>query len=344
MAYHYESVKLEKGMYGRSGHTFAQTLEELDPSEHYRGTPLEGMDAFQRQLKRFDIKVKGAGSDMVEKFFHTTESAVLFPEFVSRVVRQGLEEESILPAITATVTNFDGMDYRSIASIPTEEEKILKRVEEGAQIPQTTVRTQENLVRLHKRGRMLVASYEAIRFQRLDLFSVTLRQIGAYIGRMHLQDAIDVLINGDGNNNAAQKFTVGDGTISGGSGSLSYDALVDFWSQFDPYTMNTLLVSNDMMLAMLKLPEFQNPLTGLNFQGTGTLTTPLGAKLLRTSAMPEGTLIGLDKGYALEQICGSQVTVEYDKLIDRQLERAAITSISGFAKLFPEASKVLTVA
>ena len=344
MAYHYESVKLEKGMYGRSGHTFAQTLEELDPSEHYRGTPLEGMDAFQRQLKRFDIKVKGAGSDMVEKFFHTTESAVLFPEFVSRVVRQGLEEESILPAITATVTNFDGMDYRSIASIPTEEEKSLKRVEEGAQIPQTTVRTQENLVRLHKRGRMLVASYEAIRFQRLDLFSVTLRQIGAYIGRMHLQDAIDVLINGDGNNNAAQKFTVGDGSISGSSGTLSYEALVDFWSQFDPYTMNTLLVSNDMMLAMLKLPEFQNPLTGLNFQGTGTLTTPLGAKLLRTSAMPEGTLIGLDKGYALEQICGSQVTVEYDKLIDRQLERAAITSISGFAKLFPEASKVLTVA
>ena len=344
MAYHYESVKLEKGMYGRSGHTFAQTLEELDPSEHYRGTPLEGMDAFQRQLKRFDIKVKGAGSDMVEKFFHTTESAVLFPEFVSRVVRQGLEEESILPAITATVTNFDGMDYRSITSIPTEEEKSLKRVEEGAQIPQTTVRTQENLVRLHKRGRMLVASYEAIRFQRLDLFSVTLRQIGAYIGRMHLQDAIDVLINGDGNGNAAQKLTVGDGSISGSSGTLSYEALVDFWSQFDPYTMNTLLVSNDMMLAMLKLPEFQNPLTGLNFQGTGTLTTPLGAKLLRTSAMPEGTLIGLDKGYALEQICGSQVTVEYDKLIDRQLERAAITSISGFAKLFPEASKVLTVA
>ena len=343
MAYHYESVKLEKGMHGRSGHTFAQTLEELDPSEHYRGTPLEGMDAFQRQLKRFDIKVKGAGSDMVEKFFHTTESAVLFPEFVSRVVRQGLEEESILPAITATVTNFDGMDYRSIASIPTEEEKSLKRVEEGAQIPQTTVRTQENLVRLHKRGRMLVASYEAIRFQRLDLFSVTLRQIGAYIGRMHLQDAIDVLINGDGNNNAAQKFTVGDGTISGGSGSLSYDALVDFWSQFDPYTMNTLLVSNDMMLAMLKLPEFQNPLTGLNFQGTGTLTTPLGAKLLRCSALPEGTLVGLDKRYALEQICGSEITVEYDKLIDRQLERAAITSISGFAKLFPEASKILTV-
>ena len=343
MAYHYENIRLEKGMYGRSGTSFAQTLEELDPSEHYKGTSLEGMDAFQRQLKRFDIRVKGAGSDCVEKFFHTTESAVLFPEFVSRVVRQGLEEGSILPDITATVTRFDGMDYRSISSIPREEEKALRRVEEGARIPETTVRTQENLVRLHKRGRMLVASYEAIRFQRLDLFSVTLRQIGAYIGKMHLKDAMEVIDKGDGNDNAAQRFSVGDGTISGSDGTLSYEALVDFWSQFDPYTMNTLLVSGDMMLAMLKLPEFQNPLTGLNFQGTGTLTTPLGAKLLRCSALPEGTLVGLDKRYALEQIVGSEITVEYDKLIDRQLERAAITSISGFAKLFPEASKILTV-
>lgn len=343
MAYHFETIKLEKGMYGRSGRTFAQTLEELDPSEHYRGTPMEGLDAFQRQLKRFDIKVKGAGSDMVEKFFHTTNSAVLFPEFVSRVVRQGLEEGSILPDITATVTQFDGMDYRSIASVPTEDKKKLLRVEEGAEIPQTTIQTQENLVRLHKRGRMLVASYEAIRFQRLDLFSVTLRQIGAYIGRMHLEDAVKVLQDGDGNNNAAAKFTVGTKPVSGTKGTLSYGALLDFWSQFDPYTMNALLVSNDMMLAMLKLTEFQNPLTGLNFQGTGMLSNPLGAKLLRTSAVPARTIIGLDKHYALEQICGSEITVEYDKLIDRQLERAAITSISGFAKLFPEASKVLTV-
>ena len=343
MTYGYENLKLEKGMYAQSGKSFSKVLESMDPSENYRGTALEGLDAFQRQLKRFDIHVKGAGSDMVEKFFHTAESSVLFPEFVSRVVRQGMESD-ILPDITATVTNFDGMDYRSIASVPTEEEKELKRVEEGASIPTTSIRTQENLVRLHKRGRMLVASYEAIRFQRLDLFSVTLRQIGAYIARMHLKDAVDVLTNGDGNDNAADRYTVGTSPIGGTVGTLSYDALLDFWAQFDPYTMNTLLVPNDMMLAMLKLDEFQNPLTGLNFQGTGKLSTPMGAKLLRTAAVPAGTIIGLDKNYALEHICGSEIMVEYDKLIDRQLERAAITSISGFAKPYQEASKILTVS
>jgi len=64
---------------------------------------------------------------------------------------------------------------------------------------------------------------------------------------------------------------------------------------------------------------------------------------LRTSALPANTIIGLDRNYALEMVKGSDVMIEYDKLIDRQLERAAITSISGFAKLFGDAAKVLSV-
>lgn len=343
MAYKYNEIRLEKGMYSEAGKSFEQALEALDPNENYRGTPYEGMDAFQRQLKRFDIRVRGAGSDAVEKFFRTSESAVLFPEYVSRSVRAGMEEGDVLPSITATVTKFDGMDYRSVYSAATGDDKALRFVGEGAEIPQTEIKASANLVSLKKRGRMLVASYEAIRFQRLDLFSVMLRQIGNQIMRMHLEDAIDVLIKGDGNNNAAEAFRVGDGTIGGTAGKLSYAELLKFWNTFDPYTMNTLLVSPDVMLQILQCAEFQNPLTGLNFQGTGELSNPLGAKLIRTSAMPSGTAIGLDKGYALEMISAGDVQVEYDRLIDRQLERAAITSISGFAKLYDGAGKVLTV-
>ena len=334
MAYYYDNLKLDKGMYQEAGRSFSQVLESLDPSERYKGTSLEGLDAFQRQLKRFDIKVKGAGSDVVEKFFRTSDAAVLFPEYISRTVRQGMEEGDILPQITAAVTTIDGMDYRSITSEASGEEKELKGVEEGAAIPETTIKVQANLVKLHKRGRMLVATYEAIRFQKLDLFSVTLRQIGAHIARTHLEDAVEVLINGDGNENPAERTALAGGT-------LDYSALVDFWAKFDPYVMNTLLVSGDVMLQMLKLPEFQNPLTGLNFQGTGKLATPLGAALLRTSVLPEKTAVGLDRRFALEMVQSGEVMVEYDKLIDRQLERAAITTVSGFAKVFPEASRVL---
>ena len=142
MSYRFDNLRLEKGMYNEAGRSFTQVLEREDPSEQYKGTALEGLDAYQRQLKRFDIKVKGAGSDPVEKFFATSQSAVLFPEYIARAVRQGMEESDLLPHITAAVTRFDGMDYRSIASVPDEDQKSLRRVEEGAAIPQTQVVTQ----------------------------------------------------------------------------------------------------------------------------------------------------------------------------------------------------------
>jgi len=339
----YENIKLEKSMYREAGKSFAQVLESLDPSENYRGSALEGTDAFQRQLKRFDIRVKGAYSDPVEKFFHTMESSVLFPEYIARAVKAGMEEGNVLPKITATTTTVDSLDYRSVFSAASDEDRQLADVAEGAVIPTTEVKTKANLIQLNKRGRMLVASYEAIRFQKLDLFSVTLRRIGAYIHTMHLKDAVDVLCNGDGNNNAAQVYTVGTSPISGTAGTLGYDQLVEFWAKFDPYTMNTLLCGSDVMMQLLRLPELQNPQTGLNFQGTGELTTPLGAQLLRTACVPQNTLIGLDRRYALEMVQAGEVSVEYDKIIDRQLERAAITSISGFGKIMEDAAKVLVI-
>ena len=343
MAYKFNEIRLDKGMYSEAGKSFSQVLEALDPSEGYKGTALEGMDAFQRQLKRFDIKVKGAGSDAVEKFFSTSEASVLFPEYVSRSVRAGMEEGNILPSITASVTHFDGMDYRSIYSAASEDDKSLRYVGEGAAIPQTEIRAADHLVKLRKRGRLLVASYEAIRFQRIDLFSVMLRQIGSQIMRMHLEDAIDVIVNGDGNSNAADTYAVGDSTIGGNSGTLTYTELLKFWNEFDPYTMNTMLCAPDVMLQILGCSEFQNPLAGLNFAGSGEPGNPLGAKLIRCPAMTASTVIGLDKGYALEMVSSGDVSVEYDRLIDRQLERAAITSITGFSKLYTGASKVLSV-
>ena len=339
----YDNLKLEKGMYRQEGMNFTQVLESLDPSENYRGTALEGTDAFQRQLKRFGIRAKGAGSSPVEKFFRSMDSAVLFAEYIARTVRQGMEENDILPAIVATTTVIDAMDYRSIYSNSTEEDKTMPEVEEGGETPATEGKTKDHLVKLTKRGRMLVASYEAIRFQKLDLFSVMLRQIGSYIQKQQVADAVKVLIEGDGNENAAIQYSVGTEPMSGTAGSLGYDQMVEFWGQFDPYTMNTNLCSTGTMTKMLKIPELQNPLTGLNFQGTGKLTTPLGAQLHRTSAVADGVIIGLDNRYALEQVRAGDVLVEYDKLIDRQLERAAITSIAGFGKICDGASCVLNV-
>ena len=337
----YDNLRLEKGMYRQEGMSFTQVLESMDPSENYRGTALEGTDAFQRQLKRFGILAKGAGSSPVEKFFRTMDSAVLFPEYIARTVRQGMEENDLLPSIVATTTTIDSMDYRSIWSDASEEDKKLRDLIEGAAIPETQVKAKEHMISLHKRGRMLVASYEAIRFQKLDLFGVMLRQIGANIQKMQLQDAINVIMDGDGNSNYCQEYVLGNNAAEGKTEPMTYDQLVEFWGKFDPYTLNTILCNTNTMAAMLKIPELQNPAAGLNFQGTGVMGTPLGAKVHRVNVLDDYMLLGLDNRYALEQIRCGDVLVEYDKLIDRQLERAAITSISGFGKICTGASAMM---
>ena len=339
----FEHLKLEKGMYHEGGKSFSQVLEQLDPSAGYKGTAYEHMDAFQRQLKRFDIRVKGPGSDCVEKFFSTMDSAVLFPEYVARTVRQGMEAADCLKDMVATVTKIDAMDYRSIYSAPAKEDKQLKDVAEGASIPETNVKIKEHLTKLKKRGRMLVASYEAIRFQKLDLFSVMLRQIGAYIAQQQMEDAVSVLRLGDGNDNPAKSYLSTSEEIGGQDDTMTYEMLVRFWNLFHPYEMNTMVVSPDVLVKLLSIEEMKNPLAGLNFQGTGTMIAPLGAKLIRCGSLDSGSIIGLDRNYALEMVQAGDVLVEYDKLIDRQLERAAITTICGFSKIQTDAVNVLTM-
>lgn len=332
----YENLNLEKGMYQAKGKSLTDVLESLDPSANYAGTSLEGLDAFSRQLKRFDIKVSGEGSDMVEKFFQSSNSSALFPEYVARAVKQGMEEADILSDIVATVTTIDGMDYRSISSDLSEEDKELSIVNEGAFIPSTVIKTNDNLVKLHKRGRMLVSSYEALRFQRLDLFTVTLKQIGAYIARAQLKDAVDVILNGDGNSNACE------GIASAQSGAISYDDLISLWSKLSPFNLNTILAPTDAMKKILAMSEMKDGASGLNFHSSGKMVTPLGANLLHTNAISDKLIVGLDKNCALEMVKATDVVTDYDKLIDRQLERATVSCIAGFAKIFKDSSLKLT--
>ena len=332
MAY-FENISLEKGMYHVPGKSFTQVLEELDHSENYRGTPLEGLDAYQRQLKRFDIKVGGPESGSVESFFQCGSSAALFPEYVARAVKLGLEEANKVEDLVATVTKIDALDYRPISASASGEDGSanagLEPVEEGAELPSTVLRTNKSLVNLKKRGRMLVSSYEALRFQKLDLLTVTLRQIGAYIAGVQIKDAVDVLLNGDGSKPGVT-FIEG--------GNPDYAGFTALWAKLAPYQLNTVAAGTAAIQKLLNIPEFKDAQAGMNFQGTGRLCTPLGAKLIHVPGMAEDKILVLDKNCALEMIQSGEVRTDVDRLIDRQLERAAISVICGFARIFEDAA------
>lgn len=325
----FDNIKLDKGLYtGSKG--FTASLEELDPSVNYAGTELEGLDAYQRQLKRFDIKVSGRNSDTVSKFFQTTDSAALFPEYVSRAVAQGIEYADDVSKLVATTTNIDSLDYRSVESVLTDDDKELSVVGEGAFIPETKIRTKDKLTKLYKRGRMLTASYEAIKFQKLDLFTVTLKQIGAYIAKSQMQDLF----------NAVSESEI-EG-ITGEGENISYKDMLNLWSSFNPYTLTDIVVNPAEAAKLLDMSEFKDSNAGLNFHGTGSMITPFGADVIVSNIIPEGFIAGFDHSAAIEKVQVGDIATEYDKLIDRQLERATITATAGFSVIFSDAIKLLT--
>lgn len=311
----YDNISLEKGMY-QDKEDLSKLLESIDPSEHYKGTVLEGLDAYERQLKRFDITTSGDKSDTVEKFFQSSQSSVLFPEFIRRCVESGMKENQTVKDIVAVTTKIDGMDYRSICA---EEPKLIK-----GSLSCLQIKTNENLCLLHKRGRRLETSYEALRFQRISVFSNMLKQIGQFIRKMQLFDALMVIESVD----CKEKFTLNQGEID----TTDIHSIAE-WLDTSGFNLNVLLGSTT---TVSKLKEkFGDTLRYDN----GSLY--LGnIKVIPTFDALMCKIAGIDSNYALEMVeCGG-IEVDYDKLIDKQFERTSISCRVGFSLIHPKAIEV----
>lgn len=318
MSYNSDTLRLEKGMYEHGNKTFTQVLEEQDPSDHYIGTPLEGLDAFQRQLKRFDIKVRGDQSDTVEKFFRTSDSSVLFPEFIARAVKTGMEESGLPSSIVATSSSIKA-------------ENILEKNTGGrAGLLKKILSSKGEPIVLHKRGRMLVAPYESIKKQKLDALYIIMKQIGRHIANMHLEDAVEALL---------KNSSGGSPVVCAGSRMLRLTDMLDFLISIGTYQMNTVIVDNITFYNLMQRSDIRSLMNNsCPLCGVGQVPN-----IIRASSVPSKVIIGLDKNYALEQVISSNLLIDYDRLIDRKFERSTIASIAGYSKLIDDAVSILKI-
>lgn len=309
----YDEISLEIGMY-KTDKTLTEILEELDHSDNYKGTALEGLDAFSRQLKRFDIKVSGSQSDIVDKFFENDQTAILFPEYVRRCVEAGMSENPIVEDIVAVTTNIDGMDYRSISA---QEEKYSIDY-----IPAFQVKTNNNLCKIHKRGRCLTASYEALRFQRISVFSVMLKQIGQYIRKQQLCDAFSLIQPLHNNETPLNNY-----------------GLVE---EQDIHSIALQLYNNGgfdlnvLLCPMTIMPKLKERFGDLFKYENGQIYFN-NIRVIPSFDYFVDQIVGLDRNYAIEMVECDGVNVDYEKLINRQFERAAIYCYAGFSLINPKA-------
>ena len=316
----YNDIKLEKGLYNLNGKSFTAALEELDPTSAYCGTPLEKLDAFERQLKRFNIRVKGSDCDSVEKFFTSTESAVLFLEFVTRSIRKGFDD-TILSSVCAVKTVVNSGQYLGCVL---DDSTAYDVCSQGETLPTATVTESSAATVLAKYGRLISASYESIRQQRLDVFGVMLRSVGVRLAAAVVKKAVEVLADG-----ADEVSTT----------ELTYADLAELYGKFESFDMTTVIASPALAAKIAAMDQ----LSDSSADADGRFILPFGSELIKTSAAGADTIIGIDRDYALEFITSTELVMETDKLIDRQLDQMTASITCGFRKITPDAVKVLKI-
>ena len=108
-------------------------------------------------------------------------------------------------------------------------------------------------------------------------------------------------------------------------------------NDFGGFTMTTILASPDVAKIVLADPTFRDK---ISFGTDGIYYLPFNIHMIVSRATPEGHAIFLDRGAALEMVRVGGIEIDYDKLIDRRFEDAAITCLAGFSKIYDDAMKV----
>lgn len=337
-----KQLKLEKEIYQEAeseGISFTEKLEKLDPVGNYEGTKLSKLDAFERQLVAHGLKVNSGNVALIEDFYRTTSSSVLFPEFINRNVKIGMQmgkREATVDDVIATTTTIDSNTYKSIALDEDAINADYKRIAEGAEFPKVSIRIKDKEVYLGKIGLKIDSSYEAIRYSKVNMFAIAMQVIGRKMATNMVKEALEILINGDGNSNPA-------GSVSAAtSGTLVYNDLIKLEEEFDIFESDIWIGNKATIFKILTLSQFQEPLIGAEFAKTGKFFSPLGNQLLQNSGIADSLLLGFNKkaGIELIEVAGASL-VESDKIVSKQINETVISKIIGFQKIWANSAHYL---
>lgn len=282
------------------------------------------------------------------------EGSVLRPN----AVKPGVTEQLLTPAISLAdlvtlTTPIDATTYQSVyLDEPSAAQTRLSRIQEKSDIPRSFISLSDHVIRLFKYGRGIEISYEAGRRVRVDKIAFWLARAALQVEADRVAQAIDVLINGDGNaNTSATNYTQG-GLDTGTT--LTVKAYVAWKSKWkNPYRMTHIFAReaelNNLML--LQFPNNNPYVFGTNTPiGLGGVT-PMqdliagNVQLGQTDQVPATVYLGVDARQALERITeiGSDIQ-ETTRFIERQTEALFFTENDGYGILDNLAAKTLTMA
>lgn len=181
----------------------------------------------------------------------------LIPEIIREAVRLGLRRNPIYTSLIAAEETVSQpqvtLPYINMS------DAMPKKLGETETFPTGTVSFGHKTVGLQKLGTGLKITDEIQQYVSLNLLSLYLEDVGVKLGLALDALMIDVLINGDGNGNAAP--VIGVGTV----GDFAYEDLLRAWIRMGLLgRLPQGIISNEApALEILSLPEFKGYGTGL---------------------------------------------------------------------------------
>ena len=288
------------------------------------------LTAFEKQLLFAGINIRGSHADQVEKFFQSSANSVLFPAFVSDKILVGQLMNAPLTELIHTRTTINAKSYDKLTMTETEEQRQTKQKVDGVALREFTIGVGNRSVKVKTYGGLIKSSYEAMRYAKIPILGRFLERVGAQIQIDKMNELVLTLKNGDGNSNA---ITSGRTYTQAAAGAI---ALIDVikWATFaeSPYKIDKFVsLKAHLQEWYAALAAMNNPRDQFDFVG---IALPKGYEWPKSdSGMDASTnaFFGVDSRYAVEEVNNGPVLVESDKLIDKQLERSAVSESSGFA-------------
>jgi hypothetical protein len=329
----FEKISLSKEWFEegkKNGLTFSEIMER-EGKKAAKFAEDSKLNVLQQQLAARNLQLSGAHAALVDDFFKTEDNRLLFVETLNQFVKLGMLEELAsfvgLTELVATSTGIDGTLYEDAEVDVENSTGTAKRVAESAEFPTVSIKFKEKALKLHKIGYKIAVSYEAMRRMKLNVFGVTMKVLGRNITKAKVGIAVDVLINGDGNSNPISSINAAT------PGTLAYADIVNLEEDFANFEPNLMIATKALRVAYRNLSEYKDK------NGPAMPEPPK-----KCSDVPAGKIIALDTKASLEEVYekgGSMV--EYDKIITKQINEAVVSEVSGYSKLFTEASRMLNV-
>lgn len=360
-------IKLKPEMYRVAaedfGLTFSEYLEQMNPSN-----PNDKLDAFERQLARYNIRVKSDprkgyyAGNLAEFFVTDSDSRILFPEFLNRMARWALLTADDDPYDINLITggNEEGLNENTFKELFIDDKEAdyqMSHVGELGGFPEIKVSYSEKAEGMKKYGVAIKWSYEFLRRARIDMIRPVIAKVALMQRRAIFKEGIDKLINGGGTTMTPAASSAAINTFDtdiSAAGTLTYYGWLKWLNSRRPHSIDTVFCNFDTAYKIitmtrasvdtLALRESLNPAIANSPALVRGLKADPKIVIIDDADISSNVILGIDSRFAAKRYfeIGADMT-ETERIINQQFERVVISHVDGFSKIYPAATHVVTL-